>query len=518
MKTSKEVVTLLNSIAHDENTESLLFLLDYSPTNLEIMFSNKGSRLRHQVYDLEGPCTSQIFYKSYQNNWMEDSELTQLGTKFLPFAGGRLAKRLVKSRLPEYVDYIYVSEMGIKNTWRIFNFDERKWLKDSGFQLARKKKYLEDPLTEMAQFGCFDFFKKLQGGDFAMFPEDFNAGMVEHKLAYSYEDAPYVLADVAGDIRNLREIGYYHLAYMLANKVGGDRRVEALALAAPPKIASSSPSTIIVEGKVKPSPIPPPPLNPVDVEARIASLVKDRGLSMEEVARNLGFPSLSSYEAASEVQKQIALVLSDHPTLGIYGFMEDVSTPEFAQERRDLIRGERSKIELEWLVDWVRVMLDPSNKECTIRGSYGLKHDAEINAPRRYIGNGQLIIAMLICGFRMKQYRINATFWIDNKSAKGSHHGGRHDYVASSPYISKRLLLKAAEEGVTLDPSQAGNRVLSDVREHIITFRDKGRGFLAQILATEVREAERAEALRLSKSYDCGEGGIYAIAQDRVEP
>ena len=76
---------------------------------------------------------------------------------------------------------------------------------------------------------------------------------------------------------------------------------------------------------------------------------------------------------------------------------------------------ERANVEI--VATWVAQHFQKSKKLCKTTSSYGLKHVVE-RATGKYVGNGELIAAMLMCGFEYEKDGINAFFFIDRKSIK----------------------------------------------------------------------------------------------------
>ena len=73
--------------------------------------------------------------------------------------------------------------------------------------------------------------------------------------------------------------------------------------------------------------------------------------------------------------------------------------------------------DVERVANWVAPRFEKSKKLCKTVSSYGIKHIVE-RAMGEYVGNGELIAAMILCGFKYEQDGMNAYFFIDPKSIK----------------------------------------------------------------------------------------------------
>lgn len=71
--------------------------------------------------------------------------------------------------------------------------------------------------------------------------------------------------------------------------------------------------------------------------------------------------------------------------------------------------------DVEKIANYIAPRFEKSNRLCKKISSYGLKHIVERDMGE-YVGNGELIAAMLLCGFKYEQCGINAYFFIDYKS------------------------------------------------------------------------------------------------------
>ena len=85
-----------------------------------------------------------------------------------------------------------------------------------------------------------------------------------------------------------------------------------------------------------------------------------------------------------------------------------------------------SKEKVEKVADWIAPRFDKSTKICKDYSSYGLKHTVEKNM-KEYVSNGELIAAMLLCGFKYKEDAPNAFFYLDKSSVK--------PFIISNPLV-----------------------------------------------------------------------------------
>lgn len=67
------------------------------------------------------------------------------------------------------------------------------------------------------------------------------------------------------------------------------------------------------------------------------------------------------------------------------------------------------------IVNWIAPRFEKSKRINKKISSYGLKHIVE-RCMGEYVGNGELIAAMLLCGFEYEADGINAWFNLDKRS------------------------------------------------------------------------------------------------------
>jgi hypothetical protein len=477
--------------------KDFIVLLAYTPTRLDLVCGYAG-RPRRMCFDLEGACTSQAYeIGEHRDVWAVSAPQVALGREFLPFNAGvdEAMRSVVRQR--EYTDYVYRDVGGAQGVLRLHRNDQRGRVAKTGLQVASKKRGAGDPFDELWRFDAAELFARLARGEPLVLASAHDAGMSAQGLAYRAADAgDHVFSRVAGDLRALREQGELLLAYALARRVEVGRREEAMALArAPRRFAADAAPPAAPARKPRPR---GPAARPISPNEEIFALVqRQRGATADEareaVAACLGFASYDALYNARYVRRQAAIALHRHPGLGQGGFGDE----------RALLIDDEATLALEWLVDWASACLDPAEEACA-RGSDALRHDAALVMPSGEVSNGQLILAMLICGYRHVEDGANARFWITPRSAK---------QLSKPSYHAQRLARHAASYGLTLDPAQAGQRRLATVRRRLIRLRESRRFFLARLLAMEVCEAEREEALALASS-----DAVGVVVDEELDP
>lgn len=142
-----------------------------------------------------------------------------------------------------------------------------------------------------------------------------------------------------------------------------------------------------------------------------------------QIAVDAGYRSWGALRASDEYERQLAVVMHQHPRLNMVGFGEnlfqkdrDVRRQEFEADRAEL-RGNARR--LEPITAWLQEHVEPRKTVNHLAGSYGMKHLFE--ADKYYIVNGEFVAAALIAGYPMREggpNSPNATFGMSERSRR----------------------------------------------------------------------------------------------------
>jgi hypothetical protein len=118
-------------------------------------------------------------------------------------------------------------------------------------------------------------------------------------------------------------------------------------------------------------------------------------------------------------QTTLEAVMTQEPTLSRFGFGVYAGVPKDERgaalaENRQALLGHAPRVAE--LCGWIRQHLRPIQTINPHRSSYGLKHIAEKDL--NYVANGELIAAMLMCGYRFQRSGANAWFNVSEKAIK----------------------------------------------------------------------------------------------------
>ena len=125
----------------------------------------------------------------------------------------------------------------------------------------------------------------------------------------------------------------------------------------------------------------------------------------------------------TKVVKKLRQIMKEQPRLTDYGmgvYDSKRLTPKeykkkLAQERKDL---RESIDDITWTVNWLETNIMPIKTLNRRHSSYGLKHIAEKQSPKKYITNGVFIAAALIVGYKGKLNHTNPYFAMSERSIK----------------------------------------------------------------------------------------------------
>jgi hypothetical protein len=130
-----------------------------------------------------------------------------------------------------------------------------------------------------------------------------------------------------------------------------------------------------------------------------------------QVAVDAGYPSWGALLSAHDIDRQLAVVMTENPLLNAYGIGASQFTRSIPDRRAELaewrseLRSSADRVEMirEWLVTNIayRQTVNPD------AGSYHLKHLAEEDL-QSYVTNGELIAAAIIAGYAYRSNSENA--------------------------------------------------------------------------------------------------------------
>jgi hypothetical protein len=112
-------------------------------------------------------------------------------------------------------------------------------------------------------------------------------------------------------------------------------------------------------------------------------------------------------------------IMAQEPTLSRFGFGVYDGIPladrgaALANSRQEL-RQRAGRVHE--ICEWIRQHLRPTHRANPYRSSYGLKHIVEQDLD--YVANGELIAAMLMCGYRFVKIGPNARFNLSEKTVR----------------------------------------------------------------------------------------------------
>jgi hypothetical protein len=139
----------------------------------------------------------------------------------------------------------------------------------------------------------------------------------------------------------------------------------------------------------------------------------------------------------------IQQILDQHPQLHFDGYGR--RTGETLERFRvELLIPESVEI-INLVVDWLKANITPTHTINVRHSSYGLKHLAE-RVIGEYVGNGQLIVAALLCGYKMRTTGYNPCFAMGNRSIRAAYKVHNTIYPSTRPARAPIAAALQAEE------------------------------------------------------------------------
>ncbi len=168
-----------------------------------------------------------------------------------------------------------------------------------------------------------------------------------------------------------------------------------------------------------------------DARRRISAVFRDEGkITLQKaqhvVAIEAGCGCWKDLLDTPEMGRRLAIAMTQEPLLNDFGiglFSEHGRKPpgekaRILAEDREKLRG--SLDDVAWTVRWLGSNIEPIKTINRRHSSYGLKHLAERQGPRRYLTNGVFIAAAIIAEYPCKTYpgSPNACFGMSERSIK----------------------------------------------------------------------------------------------------
>lgn len=163
---------------------------------------------------------------------------------------------------------------------------------------------------------------------------------------------------------------------------------------------------------------------------RVATVLRDgEKISLQKaqhvVAVEAGFANWKALLDASDVERRLAVVMTEEPLLNDFGIgLYSGHRRKPREERMRILAEDRQRLrdsldDVEWTAEWLRSNVEPIKTINRRRSSYGLKHIAEKHSPRGYLTNGVFIAAAMVAEY---PFRItdspNPQFGMSEKSIK----------------------------------------------------------------------------------------------------